>query len=115
MPSGEAGRALRLTVAACALFAAVAIAVTIPAGHWQAGLGVAVGLLLGSLNGIAMTASLRVEAGFRATSLLRLAVLTALAVAAGILLGGGLVWPVLGVGLAQLVLAAGALRESLRA
>jgi len=112
--AAEAGRTLKLTFSACALLAAAAVAFATVSGHWLQGLGLGVGLLLGGLNGYAMQASLGAEAGFRATSLVRLAVLTALAIGAGVVLGSGLVWPVLGVGLAQLVLAVEAAREAVR-
>lgn len=110
----EAGRTLKLTLSACALLAAAAVVVSTFAGHWLQGLALGAGLLLGGLNGYAIQASLGAEAGFRATSMVRLAVLTALAIGAGLLLGSGLVWPVLGVGLAEVVLALGAAREAVR-
>lgn len=114
MAPAEAGRTLRLTFIACAALAAAAVVVASLSGHWLQGLGLGVGLLLGGLNGFAMQASLGVEAGFRATSMVRLAILTALAIGAGLVLGSGLVWPLLGVGLAQVVLALGAAAEAVR-
>ena len=109
-----ASRTPMLTVVACAVGAAMSIAVGALTGGWPASLGLAAGLLLGSVNGFAAQRSLGAEAGFRMTSMLRLAVLTAVGIGTGVVLGS-VVSVVLGIGLAQLVLAGSALKEALRA
>ena len=111
--AGIPGRTLKLTVATCAAGAAASVLVGFAAGVWPAGVGLAAGLLLGSLNGFAAQRSLGIETGFRASSLLRLAVLSAAGIGVGLTLGS-VVSVVLGIGLAQLALAGSALREGLR-
>ncbi|HEX6548306.1 MAG TPA: hypothetical protein VF134_06155 [Candidatus Dormibacteraeota bacterium] len=81
-------------------------------GQPRAGLALAVGLAAGSLNGPWVARSLKGELGFAFLSMGRLAVLTAVGVAVGFVLGAGLVWlTVLGLALAQLALAGAALRH----
>lgn len=111
--AGISGHTLKLTVAGCGLGAVLAIAGGLLTGAWPVGLGLAAGLLLGSVNGYAARRSLSVEAEFRTLSLLRLAVLTAAGIGTGLALGA-VVPVVLGLGLAQLALAASAFKEALR-
>jgi hypothetical protein len=56
-------------------------------GAWRAGLAVAVGLLLGAFNALLVDRSLDSALGFRAASLGRLGLLSALGLGAGLLIG----------------------------
>ena len=112
--AGNPGRTLKLTVVTCTVGAAVSVLLGIGLGAWPAGVGLAAGLLLGSVNGFAAQRSLGIDAAFRVSSLIRLAALTGVGIGAGLLLGS-VVSVILGLGLAQLALAASALKEGLRA
>lgn len=105
----------RTAAGACALGAAGGFAVLAAAGHWRAGLALALGLLIGAGNGVLARSALSAGFDFRFTSLGRLALLSALGVGAGLALGLVYVPLVLaGLGVAQLVLAGAAFREALR-
>ena len=111
-----ARRALRTTVIACWSGALACAALFSLAGAQRAGLALAAGLVIGSLNGHWAVRNLGSEVSFRLTSMGRLAVLTAAALGAGFLLGTGVVWLALaGVAAAQLALAGAGLREALAA
>ena len=112
--AGIPGRTLKLTVVTCGVGAVASVVLGVALGAWPAGVGLASGLVLGSLNGFAAQRSLGVDAAFRVSSLIRLAALTAVGIGAGVLLGS-VVAVVLGIGLAQLALAGSALKEGLRA
>ena len=110
----EAQRALRRTVALSIGVAALAVCALTITGHTRAGVALAAGLLLGSLNGAWAQRTLGSEISFRAASLGRLGVLSALGLATGFALGTDVVWlPLAGLALAQLVLAGSALKEML--
>ena len=116
------GRTLRDTAAASAAAAAAAVVVALALGQPRAGLALAVGLVLGSLNGVLARRGVGSGLPVSATSLARLAVLSA----AGLrlpetegelqkLLGVDVAWLVLlGLAGAQLMLAFAAAREMLR-
>ena len=109
-------RALRTVVAACWGGALVAVVATAVAGVPRAGLALAAGLVIGSLNGHLAVRALASEVSFRVSSMGRLAMLTAAALGAGFLLGTDVVWLALaGVALTSLVLAGAGLREALAA
>jgi len=98
----------------CLVAAVVALAALSAAGNTKAGLAAAIGLGLGSVNG--MLADRALAAGFspRVSSLPRLGVLTLLALGAGFLIGLDYAWLViLGLGAAQLVLVGMAARSLL--
>jgi hypothetical protein len=96
-------------VAACA-----ALIVGIASGHARSGLALFVGLLVGSINGLMIQRSVALGLAFTALSLARLLLLTALGLAIGLLIGLAQVWLViLGIAVAQLVLAGWAVREAL--
>lgn len=96
----------RTTAVICAGGALLAAASGLALGSWRAGLAVALGLLVGAANGFLARGAFRIEAAFGATSLGRLAVLTAAALGLGALLGVQFVALVLlGVAAAQIVLA----------
>jgi hypothetical protein len=89
----------------CLVAAALALAVLAGSGHPRAGFAAAAGLALGSVNGALAGRALGAGMSPRASSLIRLGVLSAAAIAVGLLIGLDYVWLViLGVGAAQMVL-----------
>ena len=106
---------LRLTVTACAVLAAsVAVGAAI-AGHASLGIGIAAGLLLGSMNGFFIQALLGRGTPFVAASLMRIAGLSAIVfLAALVFRTSGWTVP-LGIGVAQLVMVAAGVRQGARA
>ncbi|HYM67508.1 MAG TPA: hypothetical protein VEW68_09470 [Patescibacteria group bacterium] len=109
------GGVLRLTVIACAALAsAVAVAAGLT-GHLALGIGVAAGLLVGSLNGFLIEKLLGRGTPFLASSLMRLVFLSLVAVSAALLFRSS-GWTVpLGIGVAQLVMVGAGVRQGLRA
>jgi hypothetical protein len=105
---------LRETVIASAVLALVATTIAAAFGQMSVGIGLAVGLLLGSANGYAIDALLGNATPFLAGSMLRLATLSALALLLAIALGIS-AWPViLGIAGAQLVMVGAGVRQGLR-
>ena len=97
---------LGYTIVACTAGAVLAAAVGLATGSWRGGVAVALGLLVGSVNGFLARRTLGADAGFRVTSLGRLAILSAVGLVLGALLGLPYVPLVLlGIAAAQLVLA----------
>lgn len=116
MAGEPAQRALRLAVRSCWAGAVLAVALFSLLGAPRAGLALAAGLVIGSFNGHWALRSLGSEVSFRLTSMGRLGVLTAAALAAGFLLGTDVVWlSLLGVAAASLALAGAGLKEALAA
>lgn len=77
------------------------------AGLPRAGVAIAAGLVIGSINGHLALRSLRSDASFRIASLGRLGALSAAGVGVGFLLGSDVVYfTVAGLAVAQLILAA---------
>jgi hypothetical protein len=105
---------LRETVAASAALAAIAIVVAGIFGQISIGLGLGIGLLIGSVNGHAISFLLRREAPFVFASLVRLAMVSAIAILAATLLGSAAWWVLIGVALAQFVMVAAAVRQGVR-
>ncbi|MGA8360185.1 MAG: hypothetical protein WB807_03710 [Candidatus Dormiibacterota bacterium] len=115
-PSAVGVRLVRNAAMVCAGSAVLAALVGALLGHAGAGGALATGLALGALNGALAGKLLRLPVPFIATSLMRLLTLSMIGVAIGLAFGLANIWLViLGVGLAQVVLAAVALRESMRA
>lgn len=116
----SAHRALRNAALLSAGAAGLAVVAAAVAGHPRAGVALAAGLVLGALNGpwAQRTLGRGIGAGvasFRVMSLGRLAVLSAAGIGIGALLGPEVAWlPVLGIGAAQLGLAAAAVVETAR-
>jgi hypothetical protein len=107
---------LHLTALVCVAGALLAAAGGTLLGSWRGGVAVALGLLVGATNGFLARRALGVDAGFRATSMGRLAVLSALGLGLGALLGLQYVPLVLiGIAAAQLVLAVAASVAAVRA
>ena len=110
------GRLVRNAMVLSALGAGMALILGIALGQFRTGLALAVGLLVGSVNGLLVQRSISLGVGFTALSLVRLMVLTALGLGIGLLIGLHQVWlVVIGMALAQLVLAGFAAREALTA
>lgn len=97
---------LTTTAFVCTAGALIAAAGGLALGSWRAGVAVALGLLAGAGNGFLARRALGVEAGFGVTSMGRLALLSAIGMGLGALLGLQFVPLVLiGIAAAQLVLA----------
>ena len=104
------------TAAACAAGALIAAAAGLALGSWRPGAAIALGLLAGATNGFLARRALGVGAGFGVTSMGRLALLSAVGLGLGALLGLQLVPLVLaGIAAAQLVLAVAASVAAVRA
>jgi hypothetical protein len=107
-------RTVRRTVVACLGAATCALLAGIASGHPGVGLALAVGLGLGSFNGLLVRRSAGIAVAFGAVSLARLTLLTIVALAISLVLGLGRAWLVLlGLALAQLLLVAMAARQVL--
>ena len=109
------GRLLKTTVTACAALAAALVAVTALTGHLSFGLGIAAGLLLGSLNGYLIQALLGRGTPMVAGSLLRLVMFSSIVLIAALMLGTAAWTLPLGIGIAQLVMVGAGIRQGLRA
>ena len=111
----RSGGVLKMTVTGCAALAAAIAVGGALTGHISLGLGIAAGLLLGSLNGYLIRALLGRGAPMLAGSLLRLIGFSSIVLIAALMLGSA-AWTVpLGIGLAQLVMVAAGVRQGLRA
>jgi hypothetical protein len=107
-------RLLRNTLTASGVAAAAALGFGLATGQVKSGLALAIGLLVGSANGLLVQRSLALGVGFTAVSLVRLLLLTGLGLGIGLLIGVSQVWLVVGgIAVAQLVLAGFAVREAL--
>lgn len=106
---------MRNAALVCAGAAVIAAIVGILAGHPALGGALATGLAIGSINGAMAAKLIQLPIPFLATSLLRIVTLSMIGIAIGLAFGLANIWLViLGLGVAQVVLAAAALRESLR-
>ena len=106
---------LRETVVACAILGLAAAAVTGVTGHTSFGIGTACGLLIGSTNAYLIVALLDHESSFLFGSLMRLAILSAVALGVALLLQSSAWTVLLGVGAAQLVMVGIGVRQGRRA
>ena len=107
--------ALNITAATCGGAAVVALVVAAVLGQPIGGVALALGLVLGAGNGYLAVRMLAFGVAFAATSLLRLMILTMLAILSGFVLGWErAILVALGMAVAQLVLSAASLREVLR-
>ena len=105
---------LRETAVGCAIVALAAALVAGVAGHAAPGIGIAIGLLLGSINGYLIVAMLDLNSPFLFVSLMRLAMLSAVAVGAALVLQSPPWAVVFGVGAAQVIMVAAGVRQGLR-
>ena len=108
------GGVLRQTVLACVAISVAIAAVAAAGGHAAIGLGVAVGLILGSANGYLIQGLLNRGAPFVAASLLRILFFSSLVLIAALTMGGSAWTVALGIGLAQLVMVVAGVRSGLR-
>jgi hypothetical protein len=107
-------RLIRNTVAVSVVAAVGAVSFGFATGQLKNAFALAIGLLVGSANGLLVQRSLALGVGFTAVSLVRLLVLTGLGLGIGLLIGVSQVWLVVGgIAIAQLVLAGFAVREAL--
>ena len=107
--------ALNLTAAGCAGVAVVALVVAAALGQPLSGVALARGRILGGGNGFLAVRLLGIGVAFAATSILRLLILTMLAILSGFVLGWErAILVAAGMAVAQLVLSAASLREVLR-
>jgi len=106
---------LRETIAASAVLAGVAVIAFAAVGHLSIGIGLGAGLVIGSFNGHLVAVLLARETPFVMASVGRMAVVSAIAILASVILGAT-AWSVLiGVAVAQAVMVAAAVRQGLRA
>ena len=111
----KSGGLLRNMLVACALAALVAASAGVAIGRADIGLGLAAGLLLGSLNGYLIQELMARGTPFAASGVFRILLFSSFALLAAITLHA-IAWTIpLGIGLAQLVLVAVGLRQGLRA
>lgn len=112
MPTSLGGRLARAASLLAAAGAVVAVIGGAALGHVSAGAALAIGLVLGSVNGLIAGHLIRMPVPFVASSILRLFTLSMIGAAIGFTLGVDNIWLViLGIGAAQLLLAATAFRE----
>ena len=93
---------VRLTALGCFTLALIALAAS-PVISWPLAGGIAAGLVAGSLNPLLARRAINSALPFQATSLMRLALLSALAIGVGFLIGVPYA-PIFGVAGAQFVL-----------
>jgi hypothetical protein len=111
----RSGGVLRLTVAMCCVLAVALTAAGFVMGQAGLGIGIAAGLLIGSLNGFLIQALMSRGAPFVAASLLRLVGLSLVVLVAALVFRGAAWTIALGIGLAQMVMVAAGVRQGLRA
>jgi hypothetical protein len=110
----ESQRAARLAAGGSMVLALVAFSVISSLGHPRFAIALAGGMVIGSVTGVLVLRTLELQLPFRLSSLARLGVQSALAVALGLVLGADVVWvPALGMALASAVLGSFALRGAL--
>jgi hypothetical protein len=103
------------TAIACAAMALAASAIGLAVGQPRPAIAVAAGLLIGATNGFMVRRALGFDAGFRASSIARLMLLTAAGLVAGLIVGLDVAyWAILGIAGAQLVLAVVSVRALVR-
>ncbi len=108
------GAMVRDTVFASAALATMIVLVAGAAGNLSLGIGLGAGLIIGSFNGRLVAGTLEMGAPFVASSVVRMAAVSAVAILAALLLGIA-PWAVLiGVGAAQLIMVAAGVRQGLR-
>jgi len=105
---------LRQTVLACLILSVAVAVIASASGHLDLGLGMAAGLMLGSVNGYFIQGLLNRGAPFMAASLLRILFFSSLVLIAALTMRGSAWTVALGIGLAQLVMVAAGVRSGLR-
>jgi len=105
---------VRDTVAASAAVAVVVLLVAAVSGQLTLGVGLGAGLVIGSLNGRLVAALVARDTPFVMGSVVRMAILSAVAVLAAVMLGTPAYAVLLGVGAAQLLMVGASIRQGLR-
>jgi hypothetical protein len=111
----RSGGLLKTTVTACAALAAAVVVGSALTGHFPLGLGIAAGLLLGSINGYLIQVLLGRGTPMVAGSLLRLVMFSSIVLIAAVMLGTAAWTLALGIGVAQLVMVGAGVRQGLQA
>jgi hypothetical protein len=111
----KVGGLVRDTVAASAAVAVLVLITAAMAGQLTVGVGLGAGLVIGSLNGHLVGALLARETPFVMGSVVRMAIVSAMAVVAAVVLGTPAWAVLLGVGAAQLIMVGASVRQGLRA
>ena len=109
------GGMVRDTVVASAALATMVVIVAGAAGNLSLGIGLGAGLIIGSFNGRLVAGTLELGAPFVASSVVRMAAVSAVAILAALVLGIAPWALLIGVGAAQLVMVAAGIRQGLRA
>jgi hypothetical protein len=109
------GTVLRDSVTSSAVIAALSVVVGLGTGHVAVGFGLGAGLLIGSTNGYLLVATLERKAPFALASVVRLILLSGVAVGVALLLGPQAWSVMIGVAAAQAVLVVAAVRQGVRA
>lgn len=110
--AGETGRLVYHSTVACMVAAVLVVIGAAIAGRPAAGAALAIGMVIGAANGHIARWLLDIGVPFGVTSLARITTLTMIAVAVGAIFGFSRVFlVVLGLGIAQLIMAGSALRE----
>lgn len=105
---------MRGTVAASAVLAAIALAAGLVFGQAPIGTGLAAGLVIGALNGELIRRAAVHNAPFVVSSVIRLALISAVGILAAYLIGASTVALLLGVAAAQVVMVVASVRLGLR-
>ena len=108
-------RIVRATWTASAALASIAFLAGFVLNQRPLGLGFALGLLVGAVNGELIQRVIDSRAPFVVSSVVRMAAVSALAILVALLVGGSPIAVLLGVGAAQLAMVAASVREGLRA
>jgi hypothetical protein len=111
----KSGGLLRDMVVTCAVIAVAAAGAGAITGHIATGLGLAAGLMLGSVNGYLIQGLMDRGTPFAASGVLRILLFSSFALAAAMALRS-IAWTIpLGIGIAQLVMVGVGVRRGLRA
>lgn len=106
---------MRETVLGSVALAALVAIGALLLGQPSTGVGVAIGLILGSANGFVIARLYDPQGSFVGSSLARLSIFSALAIGLALLVGSAAWTVVIGIAGAQLVMVAAGVREGLRA
>jgi hypothetical protein len=106
---------LRRTVVVCAIAAVSAAVIGTVTGHAGQGIGVAAGLMLGSLNGYLLQGLMARGTPFVAASLLRILFFSSVVLIAALMFHNNAWTLALGIGCAQLAMVGVGVRQGIRA
>jgi len=108
-------RVPRQTAAVCSVAAVVAFLALLAYGQPRAGIGLAIGLAIGGVNGLLAARTAELGGAFRFLSLMRIGLLSLVALAAAVMLQPATAWlSLFGVAASQFLMSALAAREVLR-